>query len=117
MTVAQLIPEFVEQMPDDLEEGILYVSVPFRTSAHLCACGCRGEVWMPIRPDRHHLTWDGDTVTMSPSVGNWGLRCQSHYWVRSSQVVWVPDLEGAGDTVEPAWLWRQLSRLRRRLRR
>jgi hypothetical protein len=112
VTVADLLPEFVAEMPDDLQEGLLYISVPFRTSVHLCACGCRGEVWMPIRPDRHHLTWDGDRITMAPSVGNWGLHCKSHYWIRNSQVVWVPDFapvdNGQGRL---CWLARQIHRL------
>lgn len=25
---------------------------------------------------------------MAPSIGNWGMRCQSHYWIKNNQVLW-----------------------------
>jgi hypothetical protein len=43
-------PEFVEFMPDKLEPGVIYVSIPYATAAHLCACGYGNEVTTPISP-------------------------------------------------------------------
>lgn len=91
MQVSSLSHVFVEQMPTEFEPGVLYVSLPFRTSVHLCACGCGNETWVPIRPDRHHLTFDGDTITLWPSVGNWRFQCRSHYVVRQGRIEWVVD--------------------------
>ena len=82
---------FVDQIPSERQHGSLYVSVLFRTSLHLCACGCGNEVWLPIRPDRHHLSWDGDSITMCPSVGNWNFPCRSHYWIRNGRIEWAHD--------------------------
>ena len=31
--------EFVEFIPDELQEGTIYVSIRFATAAHLCCCG------------------------------------------------------------------------------
>lgn len=31
--------EFVETIPEKLEQGVLYVSERRKTAAHLCACG------------------------------------------------------------------------------
>jgi hypothetical protein len=32
--------EFVEFVPSELKEGVLYVSVQYATAVHKCACGC-----------------------------------------------------------------------------
>jgi hypothetical protein len=41
-------PEFVEFIPKELEDGVLYVSVPYGTTVHKCACGCGNKVTLPI---------------------------------------------------------------------
>ena len=97
---------FVDQVPDDLGPGILYVSLPFRTTVHLCACGCGNETWVPIRPEGHHLMYDGETITIEGSIGNWRFPCRSHYWIRSGRIVWT-----RGEVTAPRWR-RALSRLR-----
>lgn len=84
-----LEPEFVTSVPDELVDGVLYISIPFRTSIHLCACGCRNKVVMPIRPGAWHVTYDGETISMSPSVGNWSFPCRSHYWIRRNTIEWA----------------------------
>jgi hypothetical protein len=81
--------EFVEEIPSELEEGKVYVSIRFRTAVHLCACGCGNKVVTPIKPAKWRLTFDGDTVSLSPSVGNWQFPCRSHYWIRQNKVEWA----------------------------
>jgi len=81
--------EFVEFIPDALAERTLYVSIPFATSAHLCVCGCGTKVVTPISPTGWHMLFDGDTISLRPSIGNWGFRCRSHYWVVRNQAVWA----------------------------
>ena len=82
-------PEFVELMPDELKEGVLYISVPFATATHKCPCGCGEIVVTPIRPTDWTLAWDGETVSLDPSIGNWSLPCRSHYWIIKNRVVWA----------------------------
>ena len=36
--------EFVEFIPEKLEEGVVYVSFEYATAMHLCCCGCGREV-------------------------------------------------------------------------
>lgn len=91
MRVTSLEHQFADEVPRQPEPGVLYVSLPFRTTLHLCACGCGNEVWVPIRPDRHHLTFDGATITLHGSIGNWRFPCRSHYWVRAGRVVWADE--------------------------
>ncbi|WP_425342947.1 DUF6527 family protein [Rhizobium etli] len=46
--------------------------------AHLCACGCRTEVITPLSPTDWRFTFNGKTISVEPSVGNWSLTCRSH---------------------------------------
>ena len=82
-------PEFVEFIPDVVKEGIIYISIRYATATHKCACGCGEIVVTPIRPTDWILTWNGETVTLNPSIGNWSLPCQSHYWIIEDRIVWA----------------------------
>jgi hypothetical protein len=81
--------EFVEFVPERPKDGVVYVSIPYATAVHLCSCGCGTEVATPLSPADWQLTYDGETVTLHPSIGNWSLPCQSHYWVRNDRIVWA----------------------------
>jgi hypothetical protein len=80
--------EFVSLAPDVLEQGVLYVSIEYATVLHLCACGCGAQVVTPLAPGRWRLTFDGKTVSLNPSIGNWSLPCRAHYWIDRNHVVW-----------------------------
>ena len=80
--------EFVEFIPKQREEGVLYISIPYATAVHNCFCGCGLKVVTPISPVGWKLIFDGDTVTLSPSIGNSSFPCRSHYFIRRNTVVW-----------------------------
>ena len=82
--------EFVEFIPDKLENGIVYVSMPYATVVHKCCCGCGTEVVAPLSPTDWKLIFDGETVSLDPSIGNWSFACKSHYWIRRNKVKWAP---------------------------
>ncbi len=82
--------EFVEFIPDELERGTVYVSIRFATASHLCVCGCGNKVVTPIRPTDWTLLFDGRTISLEPSIGNWSFPCQSHYYIRKNRVKWAP---------------------------
>lgn len=86
--------EFVQFVPDVLEEGVLYVSMRYRTVSHLCPCGCRQEVPLSISPTAWKLTYDGE-ITLNPSVGNWSFSCRSHYFIRGGKVCWAGEMSDA----------------------
>src|SRR6058998_1536305 len=81
--------KFVEQIPERLEEGVLHISIQYATGMHLCACGCGHEVVTPLSPTDWEMTFDGETVSLAPSIGSWSLKCQSHYWIRRGRVRWA----------------------------
>lgn len=80
--------EFVEFIPEQLHEGVLYVSVTYATAAHRCFCGCGREVVTPLSPTDWKLAFNGETVSLFPSIGNWGFPCRSHYWIENNCVQW-----------------------------
>ncbi len=88
--VTGLSHEFVEIMPSDLKEGTIYVSIEYATVAHRCCCGCGEEVVTPLGPTDWRLIYDGETVSLDPSIGNWSFGCKSHYWITGNQVIWAP---------------------------
>ena len=81
--------EFVEFIPRELEEGKLYVSTTYATAVHRCCCGCGSKITTPLAPSEWKLTFDGETVSLTPSIGNWSFPCQSHYWIRRNSIDWA----------------------------
>jgi Family of unknown function (DUF6527) len=78
--------KFVEFMPEMIEPGILYISMEYSTAIHKCICGCNNDVVTPISPTDWKLSFDGETISLAPSIGNWSFDCQSHYWIINSEV-------------------------------
>jgi hypothetical protein len=89
---AKVRHQFIDSVPAKLEEGVLYVSMKFRTVMHRCCCGCGSEVVTPLSPTDWKLTFDGVSISLSPSIGNWSLPCRSHYWIQRNVVWWAGDI-------------------------
>ena len=82
--------QFVDTIPTELEAGTLYISMAYSTAVHKCCCGCGSEVVTPLSPTDWKLVFDGDTISLDPSIGNWSLDCKSHYWIEESLIKWAP---------------------------
>ena len=91
---------FVSSIPDDIEDGTLYVCIEYRTVVHSCCCGCGMRVVTPLSPTDWRLTYDGMSVSLDPSIGNWGFVCQSHYYIRENRVSWAARWSKARIAVE-----------------
>ena len=89
MKQSSLRHSFVEFIPERLDDGILYISQRYKTAVHKCCCGCGQEVVTPLGPTDWSLRVTGGSVTLHPSIGNWSFPCRSHYFIRSSRVVWA----------------------------
>lgn len=85
-----------------LDRGKLYVCCRYRAVTHLCACGCGVEINTPLHPTGWTLRYDGVSVSLSPSVGNWSEKCQSHYWITNNRIRWCP-----------TWPWDKILQTRR----
>ena len=77
---------FVDLIPEKVEDGILYISLEYCTAIHKCVCGCGNEVVTPISPKDWQLYFDGKTVSLNPSIGNWNFDCRSHYWIIKNEI-------------------------------
>ncbi len=86
---------FVELIPNDLEAGVLYVSLSYTTVMHLCACGCGTKVASALDPTDYSIDFDGETISLFPSIGNWDFHCQSHYVIRRGKVRWMRAMSDA----------------------
>ncbi|WP_234369149.1 DUF6527 family protein [Brumimicrobium mesophilum] len=80
--------KFVEYIPKEIEENILYVSTRFKTVVHKCPCECKEKIVTPLSPAAWELTFNGETISLYPSIGNWKLTCKSHYWIKNNEVEW-----------------------------
>lgn len=78
--------KFVEFIPDEIEEGILYISIEYCTAIHRCVCGCCNEVVTPLSPTDWEITFDGKSISIYPSIGNWNFPCKSHYFITKNNV-------------------------------
>lgn len=78
---------FVRTVPRELEPGILYISMEYATAVHSCCCGCGDRVVTPFTPTDWRMTFDGETLSFYPSVGNWNQKCRSHYVIQRNKVL------------------------------
>jgi len=93
MKTTALSHEQLEFIPERLNEGVLYISERYDIAVHLCCCGCCQEVVTPLTPTDWSVHFANGTVTLDPSIGNWGYSCRSHYWIRRGAVIWARDLD------------------------
>lgn len=93
--ISRLDHLFVEHIPEQVEPGVLYISLTHGIAIHLCACGCRHQTVTPLSPTDWKITYDGESVSLSPSIGNWSFPCSSHYWIRNGRVRRAPQMSDA----------------------
>ena len=104
---AVLDHQFVHHIPEHLVDGVLYVSVAFATVLHRCCCGCGNEVVTPLSPSDWEMTFDGESISLCPSIGNRGFDCQSHYFIRRNEVLWLRSFAAMEPEPRPPF-WRRL---------
>jgi hypothetical protein len=54
------------------------------------AAGVELKLSPPLSPTDWKLTFDGQSISLDPSIGNWSFPCQSHYWIKEDRVRWAP---------------------------
>lgn len=69
----EFIPNFT-----DMQFGILYYSKEYKTTNHLCPCGCGIQTPIPVKEGEWDLLIENNKVTISPSILH-RLGCQTHY--------------------------------------
>jgi hypothetical protein len=92
-----LVAERVEDLPDDIQSGRVYLvgdeGTPW-SAALVCPCGCKEVIRLSLIPDdspRWRATiHDDGAVTLKPSV--WRIKgCRSHFNLNQGRVLWTKD--------------------------
>ncbi len=84
--------EFVDTIPKNLKEGTLYICINCNVIVHKCACGCGEKTVTPL--DKNNgwiMKYDGQSITLRPSIGNFCFNCRSHYYITENSVEWLND--------------------------
>jgi len=90
----EIVPVEVEQIPDTLKMGLLYISYRYGIAVHLCPCGCGGKVVCDLKPHWEN-GWDiidkEGLVTLRPSIGNWSGEhpYHAHYYITDNKIEWL----------------------------
>ncbi len=99
--VVDITPKYVKHAPANelMEQNVFYISKEFRTTLHLCFCGCGNLTVCPLwdvadGDDRWCLKehedgtislFGGKDCSGPGSVYNYQLHCQSHYVIRKNK--------------------------------
>jgi len=92
--INELNPIFCECIPQDLEDGKLYISEKYSTATHLCACGCGRKTVTGLQPkwkDGWLLSNNGNLITLWPSIGNFSGESpyHAHYYITKNKIEWL----------------------------
>ncbi|KRB42047.1 DUF6527 family protein [Phenylobacterium sp. Root700] len=87
--VERLEARIVSAAPDQLEDGVLYVSPEDRVALHACCCGCGEEVVTPLGDTEYSIDLSEKGVSIWPSIGNHDYQCGSHYIIEGGRVIWA----------------------------
>ena len=86
--VLKLQLKYVENMPEKLEENVLYVSFKHQLAIHLCCCGCSFETVTPFDDETGwKINISRNEATLTPSILN--EECSSHYYITNNNVSWL----------------------------
>lgn len=90
MKTNELKSVFVETIPVELQDGILYISKEHGTAISKCPCGCGQQSVLSLRPvfsDGWSINnEENGKVTIRPSILN---PCGAHYFITDNKVEWV----------------------------
>lgn len=88
----EITPIFIDEIPESLEEGKLYISEMYGTAIHLCACGCLKKTVTPFAEGNWSIFVDkvSNTVSLKPSIGNFSGEnpYHAHYFITDNKIEW-----------------------------
>ena len=89
--IFELKPVYFKYIPEELEIGLMYISLEFKVAIHLCACGCGIKTVTPIGKGGWTLTKNDERVILRPSIGNfaWEKTYHAHYYITDNKIKWL----------------------------
>lgn len=79
---------FIDRMPIELQEGVLYMAPHFETAMYKCMCGCGKIITTPLTKTLNlPYTWlfDGKNASLYPYYND---KCHSKYSLSHGIVEW-----------------------------
>ncbi len=95
MKILKIEPVYVDEIPSEIMEGILYISKKYETAIHLCACGCGKKTVTPLGMTAGIAGWslihNQNGVIIRPSIGNFtGEKpYHAHYFITNNEIEWI----------------------------
>ena len=81
----EITPIFVDDyIPTDLKQNFIYISRRYKTSVHLCLCGCGNISVTPLNKDGWNLIEFNDKITFTPSILNTNCPNKYHYIITNN---------------------------------
>jgi hypothetical protein len=79
-TLKKVSYELVEVLfiPENMESGLIYYSLEYNCSNHLCPCGCGSQTPLPIKDGEWTLDVRNGKTTITPSIQH-RFNFKSHY--------------------------------------
>lgn len=100
LKIKKLEHRFIRSIPRELDVGVIYISMEYSTAVHCCCCGCGEQVFTPFSPTDWKMIYDGESVSLTPSIGNWHSACRSHYIIKQGIIVEAGSWNDAQITAE-----------------
>ncbi len=75
----EVVPVYVDEIPDTIKQEILYICKQYKTVVHLCLCGCGNESVTPINNSGWVLSENDGKVSLWPSILNKNCPNKYHY--------------------------------------
>lgn len=98
--IKKLEHRFIRSIPRELDVGVIYISMEYATAVHSCCCGCGEQVVTPFSPTDWKMIYDGESVSLTPSIGNWHSACRSHYIIKQGIIIEAGSWNDAQITAE-----------------
>ena len=85
-----IIPIYLNIFPlkENMEFGKLYISLEYKSTSHLCLCGCGTECHLPINSNGWNFEDKEGKITMNPSILQ-RFKCRSHYIIKNGYANFV----------------------------
>jgi len=83
----EIIPVFVELIPEQLIQNEIYISEKYGCSVHSCLCGCGEKAVMPLNPkfsSSWNLIEDRGMISFTPSILNTNCPNKYHYVISNN---------------------------------
>lgn len=94
MRLAEIIPIYLKHIPQEIEEGKLYISEEYEVAIHSCACGCGIRTVTPLIANgeerKYNRTWylkgTRELPSLEDSIEN--KHCGAHYYIKEGKIQW-----------------------------